>query len=677
MNHKRQFTDREILDVLSLSANALALYSTEDIIIQTANDAMIAFWGKDRSIIGKPLAEAVPELKGQPFIGMLKNVLKTGMTSSGKGIPAETRIDGKLQVSFYDFEYRAIKNEMGETYCILHSAEDVTEKVLNLRALEKAKVKEQQLEVEQVLNEALAATNEELNATNEELNAAQHSLQLLNEKLESRVLERTQALEQSEASMRYMIQYAPIAIAVFKGRDMIIETANQKVLEAWGKKADIIGKPIHIGVPELRGHQFLSILENVYHTGEPYYGNEIKALMEINNLVEEVYANFVFHPLKNEWGEVMQIMMIAHIVTDQVLARKKVEDAEEMLRFSVEAANAGTWYMDANTHEFKVSKRLKELFGFDQDDEVLYGDIISRIPEEYRERVDVGVNLTLATGENYYIEHPIVKPGDHKEHWVSASGKLYVNSDGKALHFSGLMLDITRQKQDEHRKNDFISMVSHELKTPLTSLSGYIQLLERNSKQAEDSMSMQMLQKAGNQLKKMTAMINGFLNISRLESGKIHLQKQHFELDTLIRDMIEDTRISASNFKFELIPCEPVVVWADRDKIGSVISNLLSNAVKYSPNKDRVVIRCIINGDNAEVSIQDEGLGIDHEDAAKLFERFYRVDHKDNPNISGFGIGLYLSAEIIQHHGGKIWVQSEKGKGSTFYFSLPLGDRPI
>ncbi len=672
MNRNCHLTDREILDVLSMSANAFAVYSTEEIIIQIANDAMIAFWGKDRSIIGLPLDEAVPELKGQPFIGMLKNVLKTGITDSGKAVPAETMIGGKLRTSYYDYEYRAIKNEAGETYCILHSAEDVTSNVLNLQALERAREKEEQLEKEQQFNEELAATNEELNAINEELHQAKQSLQSLNEELEGRVLERTIALAESEASVRYMIADAPIAIAVFKGRDMIIETANQKILEAWGKKSDIIGKPLHIGIPELQGQQFLSILDHVYLTGEPYYGNEVKALVEIDHTIKELYSNFVYHPLKNGQGQVTQIMLIAHVVTDQVLARKKVEDAEEMLRFSVEAANAGTWYMDADTHEFKGSGRLKELFGFDRDEEVSFADITSRIPEDYRERVDAGVKMALSTGEKYYIEHPVVKPGDHKEYWVSAQGKLYANSEGKALHFSGLMLDITRQKQDEHRKNDFISMVSHELKTPLTSLSGYIQLLERNSKKTEDSFSSQMLQKAGNQLNKMTSMINGFLNISRLESGKIHLQKQQFELDALIRDMIDDTRISASNFKFELIPCEPVLVWADRDKIGSVISNLLSNAVKYSPNKHLVVVKCEIKDNNAEVSIKDEGLGIDHDDALRLFERFYRVDHKDNPNISGFGIGLYLSAEIIEHHGGKIWVESEKGKGSTFYFSLPL-----
>ncbi|WP_442590915.1 ATP-binding protein [Pedobacter sp. AW31-3R] len=676
MNVHQSFTDREILEVLSLSSKATAIYSTDEIIIESANDAMIAFWGKDRSIIGQPLGVAVPELNGQPFIAMLQRVLRTGITDSGKAIPAETRIRGeKLQVSYFDYEYRAIKNAAGETYCILHTAEDVTANVVNLHALEKAERKAELLNREQQLNEELAASNEELNSTNEELFEAQESLKLLNNELENRVAERTVALAKSEASLKYMIADAPIAIGVFKGREMMVETANQKLLEAWGKTGEIVGKPLHVALPELVGQDFLYILDDVYSTGVPFFGNEIRASVVKNNAVEEVYSNFVYHPLKNMAGQTTHIMLVAHLVTEQVIARRKVEDAEEMLRVSVEAANAGTWYMDVKTRHFKGSARLKELFGFKPEEEISFDDITSKIPEEYRRQVLKGVDMALSKGEPYFLEHPVMRSAEQGETWVSAQGKVFKDGEGKNLHFSGMIMDITQQKRDEHRKNDFISMVSHELKTPLTSLSGYIQLLERNARKTGDESGIQLMHKAGNQLRKMTSMINGFLNISRLESGKIHLQKQEFELDELIRDMIEDTRISSSNFQFHLSPCEPVLVYADRDKVGAVISNLLSNAVKYSPNKNQVIVKCELKNNSAVVSIEDEGLGIDQEDAKKLFQRFYRIDNKDNPNISGFGIGLYLSAEIIQHHGGKIWVESEKGKGSIFYFSLPLQDK--
>ena len=301
-----------------------------------------------------------------------------------------------------------------------------------------------------------------------------------------------------------------------------------------------------------------------------------------------------------------------------------------------------------------------------------YVQVISRIPEDYRIKVQTKVDQILLEGDNYIVEHPILAYNDQKERWVSAIGKLYRDDDGKPLHFSGLMLDITQQKKDEIRKNDFIGMVSHELKTPLTSLSGYIQVLHRNAKKSEDKPTADILDKAHNQLKKMTSMINGFLTISRLESGKIQLQRQVFDLDELIRDAVDDIGLSASAHQVTLFPCRELLVNADRDKIGSVISNLLSNAVKYAPKHEQITVRCKRVGNMAEVSIQDEGMGIDAKDVPNLFQRFYRIENKDNPHISGFGIGLYLSAEIVQHHGGKIWVDSEKGRGSTFHFTIPL-----
>src|ERR1700748_2310012 len=122
-SEKRFFSSEELLEILAMSKNATAIYTTEDLIIQTANDAMIGFWGKDRSVIGKTFEEAVPELIDQPFFGLLREVWRTGVTYTATDMPARLRVGGELQWFYYDFEYRAIKNERGEVYCILHTAE--------------------------------------------------------------------------------------------------------------------------------------------------------------------------------------------------------------------------------------------------------------------------------------------------------------------------------------------------------------------------------------------------------------------------------------------------------------------------------------------------------------------------------------------------------------------------
>ncbi len=663
------FGTDQLLQVLSLSKNATAVYTTENIIIQTANDAMLAFWGKDRSIIGKPLEEGVPELKGQPFTKMLQKVLKTGITDSGVSIPAETFINGKLQTRYYDYEYRAIKNEAGETYCILHTADDVTERVLGLAALNKAKAQQEALEREQILNEELATANEELNAINEELQDSQQNLALLNAELEERVKIRTKALTESEAKMRYMLTDAPIAIAVFTGKNLIIESANKKVLEVYGKTAEIIGKPLQEAIPELAGQDFLPILEDVFKTGNPFYGNEIKAMLEQNGVIEEVYSNFVYQPLKNSYGQTTSIMLVANVITEQVLARKRVERAEEMLRFSIEAANVGTWFLDLKTRAFLPSLRMNEMYGFYPDEIVSYDAIINQIPAEHRKMIEIAIDKAITEGSSYQVEHPVIDFHNQQLRWVRASGKLNSDDHGDPVYFSGIVIDITEQKQDEQRKNDFIGMVSHELKTPLTSLSAYIQMLHAKAGKTEDTATTNALNKANKQVKKMGNMINGFLDVSRLESGKISLNKQTFNLDELVAATIEETKLMQPGHNLIFFPCDPTRINADYDKIGNVISNLLSNATKYSAKGSTITIKCDVIDNEAHISVQDEGIGIKAQDMEKLFDRYYRVE--SNHTISGFGIGLYLSAEIIKRHNGRIWVESDIEKGSIFNFTVP------
>jgi signal transduction histidine kinase len=256
--------------------------------------------------------------------------------------------------------------------------------------------------------------------------------------------------------------------------------------------------------------------------------------------------------------------------------------------------------------------------------------------------------------------------------WVRAKGKVFFNIRKEPVRFIGSVLDITDQKREEQRKNDFIGMVSHELKTPLTSMKLYSQMLHKRAQQQNDTFTIPALEQVDKQVRKMTGMINGFLNLSRLESGQLHVELQDVDLNTLIYEAIEDVKHSGATHEISFTSAAQLTVDADRQKIEQVLSNLLSNAIKYSPEGKLVHVETRREGDMAVVSIKDYGIGIDDRDIGKLFERYYRVEGSDAKYVSGFGIGLYLSAQIIERHHGKIWVESARGKGSTFYFSLPL-----
>lgn len=487
-----------------------------------------------------------------------------------------------------------------------------------------------------------------------------------------RKIERTlSALAQSESKMRYMLNDAPVSIVLFTGRDLIIDSANKQAMKEWDKGKEMLGKPLALVSPELNGQPFLELLATVFDTGEPYYGNEMRGVLKRQDKLEEFYANFVYQPLKDENGETKSILTVANVVTEQVIARKKVERAEEMLRLSIESANVGTWRMDIEANTFIASPRMKELFGYAPEEEISLSDTLDQVPEDYQKMVYDAVKKAIDTGKDFSITHPIVGRDHKNTRWVRALGRLYPMEAGQPAHFSGMMLDITEQKQDEIRKNDFIGMVSHELKTPLTSLNGYIQLMMLKLKEPADIFNASCLNKAHVQVKRMSNMINGFLNLSRLESGKIHLNLERFDLDQLVKEVIEETNPTLHQHTITINSTEPIPIHADREKIGSVISNLLSNAVKYSPKGKKIEVNCQVTEVAAQISIKDEGMGIKVQSQERLFERFFRVETKHTENISGFGIGLYLCSEILEHHGGKIWVESEIGIGSTFHFSLP------
>lgn len=244
------------------------------------------------------------------------------------------------------------------------------------------------------------------------------------------------------------------------------------------------------------------------------------------------------------------------------------------------------------------------------------------------------------------------------------------DTEGRITGLSKIARDITEKKRAEQRKNDFVAMVSHELKTPLTSISSYIQLLVAKAKKEGDQFSIDALTRTEVQTKKMRTMVEDFLTMARMEEAKLRLNKEPFALHLLIDEIARDTQFVAAKHSIRLKDCTTYTVNADRDKIGLVLTNLLSNAVKYSPKGGNITIGCEKQENQVKLYVSDEGMGISPTDQKRLFERFYRVQDDRLKHVSGFGIGLYLVAEILRHHGSQIRVESEEGAGSTFHFNL-------
>lgn len=414
------------------------------------------------------------------------------------------------------------------------------------------------------------------------------------------------------------------------------------------------------------------LIDQVMSGGASTWNEDALIPIYRNNKLEDVYWTFSYSKVEDTEDKPGGVLVICSETTEEILSKKKMGQAEEMLRFSIEAANAGTWIVDIASRKFRCSVRLKQLYGYRPDEEMSLEDLITNAAEDHREKVALAVEETIINHKPFNISYPVIGHHDQKTRWVNAFGRAYKDSTNNLMQFSALVIEITEQKLDEIRKNDFIGIVSHELKTPLTSLNAYIQMLTGKLKTNEDVFITGALDKAHRQVKKMSTMVNGFLNISRLESGKIYLQKETFSLDELINALIEETALTGIKYPIIYTPTAPIAIFADREKIGSVISNLLSNAVKYASKENHITISAEVMTNAVQVSIKDEGMGIKPQDMEKLFDRFYRVEGDYTHNISGFGIGLYLCAEIIKKHNGEIWVESQSDIGSTFFFTLPL-----
>lgn len=236
---------------------------------------------------------------------------------------------------------------------------------------------------------------------------------------------------------------------------------------------------------------------------------------------------------------------------------------------------------------------------------------------------------------------------------------------------TALLEEIEFRKQAEQKKDEFISIASHELKTPLTSVKGYIQLLERGLNKGDIDQVKSHLSKAQIQLEKLNGLIADLLDISKIESGKLKFNKQYFDIDPLLDNIIEVMHQSNPDFNIIKNGSVNAKIFADEMRIEQVVVNFLTNAIKYSPGTSQAEMLVELRNNELYLGVKDSGVGMKPEQVQLVFEKFYRVEETSH-RFQGLGIGLYISSEIIKRHGGKINVNSVYGEGSEFYFTIPI-----
>jgi len=510
------------------------------------------------------------------------------------------------------------------------------------------------------LNEELSAANEELASVNEEMAATNEELASANEELSATNEELTEAqisLQRSEALFR------SIALNIPKSIVIVIDKSHRYIMV----EGDLIEK-MGYDRRNYEGKHPAEMSPERYEASKYLYERVIAGEQFSVERKSDTGETYLVHlvPLRNENNEVYAGLMVALDISEI----KQAEEKSAKLAAIVESSDDAIVSKTLDSIITSWNESAVRMFGYTAEE--MIGQTIYKIIPADRNEEETEILSRLKNGERvkHFETQRLTKDGRLLD--VSLTISPIKDAQGLVIGASKIARDITEKKLEEQRKNDFIGMVSHELRTPLTTLTAVMQIAGNKLKNSSDSFLISAVARANVQVKRMNSMINGFLDVARLEAGKMIIEKQLFDLAELLGEIVDEMNLIVTTHKINMTKSGPVTVNADYDKISSVISNLIGNAVKYSPGRQSINVSCRSDADFVMVSVHDRGLGIAAQELTHVFDRYYRVNAEHTRHISGFGIGLYLSAEIIQNHGGRIWVESEQGKGSTFHFTLPL-----
>ncbi|RBQ06663.1 PAS domain-containing sensor histidine kinase [Pedobacter miscanthi] len=486
-------------------------------------------------------------------------------------------------------------------------------------------------------------------------------------------VDRDNALLEKERNRLYEVfMEAPAGICLWTGPDLVYEMVNpayQRILAG----RNLLGRPILEAVPELKGAPLIDSMLDTYHYGTPFEVHELHvpiADYEGGPTIDR-YFTFNYVPRRNLDNQIDGVFNFVFEVTEQVIARKKVEEREKHFRHLADLVPAKISNALPSGEVTFFNQHWLDFAGMGFEELRDFGYHQMMHPEEIQAFQD-GLGEAAKTGIPFVSEMRF-KNTEGRYIWHLNIASPILDEEGKIQMWVGSTTDIQKIKEEEQRKADFVSLLSHEIKTPVTSIKGYIQLMKREI--GKDSFQREKISGGLDRLDRLvmqlTALVSDMLDLTRIETGHLHLNKKPVDLDALINEVAGDFKMT--NPERELMFSEQgnFTVAADRDKIAQVLINLISNAIKYSPADSPVKITTSQNSDGISVSITDQGIGISEKDHKKIFERFYRVEGKGKYQFSGFGIGLYLANSIIELHGGKLSLESEPGSGSTFTFLLP------
>ncbi len=501
-----------------------------------------------------------------------------------------------------------------------------------------------------------------------------------------------------------VIDNSPVGIAVIAGpehRYVMVNAARERMT---GVPRDrMIGRTVMEAFPTLAGGPVLPVIEQVYRTADNVLVPDLH--FDFGPPVGERDLSLLFAPLRGPGGQVEAVISLMLDITEQQASRRQLEDLTSRLKASNEQLVEASFRAKelavlaerrAVELEATISNIADSVFVCDPEGKITYinssglqmiggqrpagpltvVDYIAALKPRTLDgkpisRDDLSISRALRGEVVRGTEEIVYDARLRQDRYILVSSAPMRDPDGRFLGAVQILSDITRLKELDLLKDQFITVAAHEIKTPVTAIKGFAQTLAK----APDACApryRRALETMVQQSDRIDALVRDFLDVSRMRWGRVKLVAERMNLTDLVAEAVARRASLSPRHELAITREDPVWIEGDRDRLNQVIENLLDNAVKFSPGGGKIEVQVRREEQRAVVSVRDEGVGIPKDRQAHLFERFYRA-HIGTPfDYGGLGVGLYISREIVRQHGGEMWFESEEGKGSTFYFSLPL-----
>jgi PAS domain S-box-containing protein len=375
----------------------------------------------------------------------------------------------------------------------------------------------------------------------------------------------------------------------------------------------------------------------------------------------------------NNKGEALRIYGTALDITEQKETEKILKESQAKFELISDAIPHMVWEIELDGKISYINKQWADWSGLTLEEINNDGWSAVTHPDDV-DAVREGWLHAFKTQTVYMGECRFKNPGGGYS-WFTLKTVPVKNEKGEVEQWLGTATDIHDKKITEQQKDEFISMASHELKTPLTTIKAYVQIAESMLEDKGDEATLVMIKRTGSQVNKLTKLITDLLDITKIQQGKLAYNEAFFDVNVLLKEVVDDMQKTSTTHQIKMELDTTAQIYSDKDKLSQVINNFISNAIKYSPKGDNIIVSTKLQQDGVEISVKDFGIGIHSREQKNIFKQFYRVSGGNEITFPGMGIGLFICSEIIAKLDGKIWVESVAGEGSTFKAWLPFDHR--